>query len=119
MVVIILRVAIAELRRGNDVIELANGTNRRQAIELVTLREELLFSRIARHQAVHKAPLVEIVVHALERVGTRSKVEGRTNPADTTQLLRHVRAKLSGHLGHQVSTHRVAGEEDLFETVVV
>src|SRR5260370_14900777 len=119
MVVIVLRVAVAELRRGNGIIELANGSNRRQTVELVTLRKELLFSGVTGHQADHKAPLVKVVVHALERVGASGEVEGRTHRANTPQRLRHGCAKLSGHFCNQVSTHRVAGEEELFEAVTV
>src|SRR5260370_36506218 len=104
---------------GEDIIELAKGSNGGQTVEMVTLRKELLFSRVTGHQAVHKAALVKIVVHALERVGASREVQGRTHRADTAQSLRHGRTKLSGHLGHAVSAHRVASEEDLFEAVTV
>ena len=78
-----------------------------------------MLSGVAGHQAVHKAALIGIVVHALEGVGASREVESRADSADAAQSLRHGGAKLSGHLCHQVSAHRVAGEKDLLETVSV
>ena len=119
MVVIVLGVAIAEMRRGDDVIELTDSPNGSEALHRVALRKHFVLSRVAGHQTLHKTALVHIVVPALEGVGGSSKVEGGTNRADCTQRFRHGRAKLSGHLGHQISAHGVAGEEDLLETVSV
>src|SRR6266850_5384118 len=117
VLVIVLSVVIAELRRGDDVIESTDRPDWSQAGNRVALRKHFVFSLIARHQAIHEAPLVNIVVHAFERVGASRKVEGRTHRADTAQRLWYSGAKLSGHLGHEISAHRVAGEKDLFETV--
>ena len=47
--VIVLRIVITKLRRGDQIIKFAHGANRPQAIELVTPRKHLLFSCVARH----------------------------------------------------------------------
>src|SRR6267378_4595546 len=115
--VIVLRVTIAELRGGDDVVELTDGSDGSQSGNGVALRKQLMLSRVAGHEALHETALVGIVVHALERIGASTKVQGGADSADTAQSLRYSGAKLSGHFGHQVSTHRVTGKKDLFEAV--
>src|SRR5438874_2353523 len=46
MIVIVLRMAIAELRRGDDVIEFAHRSNPWKPVEPVTLGKQLLFARV-------------------------------------------------------------------------
>src|SRR5437879_10991105 len=117
MIVIVLGIAIAELRRGDDVVELTDRANRWQTSDGVALRQHLVFSRIARHQTLPEAPLVKIVVRTLERIGASGEIKSRTHGADSTQSLRDGRAELSSHLGHQVSTHRATSKKELRETV--
>src|SRR5438874_12699213 len=47
--VIVLCVAIAELRRGDDVVKLTQGSNRRKAANRVALREQFMLSGVAGH----------------------------------------------------------------------
>src|SRR5439155_11332956 len=117
--VIVLRVAIAEFWRSDDVIELTHGSNRWKAANREARREQFMLSGVPGHQATYKAALVKIIFRALEGVGAGCEVESGANSADAAQSLRHGGAKLSRHLGHQISTHRVAGEKDLLKTVGV
>ena len=64
-------------------------------------------------------PLIEEIVAALEGVGASREVERGADGANTTQCFRDRGAILARHLGHEISTHGVANEEDLFESAGV
>src|SRR5437762_9548258 len=98
--VIVLRVAIAEFWRSDDVIELTHGSNRWKAANRVALREQFMLSGVAGHQAAYKAALVKIIFRALECVGASGKVESGADGTDAAQSFWHGGAKLSRHLGH-------------------
>src|SRR5260370_42592535 len=101
MVVIVLGVAIAEMRRGDDIIELTDSPNGSEALHRVALRKHFVFSRVAGHQTLHKAALIHIIVPALEGAGASCTVEGGTNRTASTQRLRHEPANPTTQHGHQ------------------
>src|SRR6266849_3583154 len=108
MLVVILRVAVAKLRRGNNVIKFAHGSDRTEAVELVALWKHFLLARVASHQAGDKVPLIKIVFSALEGVGASGEVERGTHHADATERCWHARGKFSRHFSDEISSHRVA-----------
>src|SRR6266571_4765631 len=95
VVVIILGIAVAELRCGDDIIELAHRSNLAEAVEFIAPGKHFLFAHVAGHQASDKVALIEIVLRALERVGASGEIQSRAHSADTAQGLRYSRGKLA------------------------
>lgn len=119
VVVIILGIAVAELRRSDDIIKLPDGSNRAEAVEFIALGKHFLFARVAGHQASDEVALIEIVFRALKRVGASGEIQGRAHCTDTAQCVRYSRGKLTRHFCDQISTHGIAGEEDALEAVAI
>src|SRR5437588_6264022 len=64
MLGVVLSVTVAELWRGDDIIELAYGSNGDKPVERVAVRKHLLLAGVAIHQTGNKVAFVEKIFFA-------------------------------------------------------
>src|SRR6202158_6415199 len=105
-----LRVAKSKMRRGNGVIKLAHAANRSETILCVAQGKKSRFILIAAQHAFHEAPLVHVIIPALERIGARGKIHRGAHRSDSAQLRWKRFGKFDGNFRYQIAAYGVTHE---------
>src|SRR6266545_3980742 len=116
-VVVVLGILELEVRRGEDLVELPHRPYRREPFDGKGPRIQGGLASHPRPQVLHEIPLIDDVERPLERVDAVRDLEDRRHGAHCPQRARRVRAEISRQLQREVSSQRVAGDDDAVDAV--
>lgn len=112
-VVIVVGVAKAAIARDDLLVELADGANGADAVNLIHARKQLGLVADAAHEPAQKSPLVYAIGGFVQGVSTGSQIDDRADGGDGGE--RRLRAPLASELEHEIAAHGIADERDALE----
>ena len=112
---IVVVVGIAEVAVACDdfLIELADGANGADAVDLINGGKEFGLVTDAAPQVAQKMPLISAVGGFVQSVGAGREINGRAHRGDRGK--RWQRAPLAGELEHEISAHGIADQRNARE----
>ena len=114
-VVVVVGIAEAAVARDDFLIELADGANGADAVDLINGGKELSFVTDPAPQPAQKSPLVGAVGGFVQSVGAGGEIDRRADSGDGGKRPAAAGAPLAGELEHEIAAHGVADQRHALE----